>query len=236
MKLFHNERRPEGQKGGSPALAFFVFALTLGLAFFSYQGFSWGGEGKSSASVLSSAASRLETEGLPLRVVATRGEPGRIVARVSFLDRDGKEISVLERSLRGDSLIIDFYLVPVPAAEKGRSLVLAFPRRLRGDREALSEGLQLFDAYTQGGFPAVYAGGSGDLASDAKSKKALSDLFAALAKDDAAGQSPSSAVRSAGGMGGAYRLELVLAGFEPGKPYDIVTNADGSISARPSRP
>jgi hypothetical protein len=158
---------------------------------------------------------------------------------VSFLDRDGKEISVLERSLRGDSLIIDFYLVPVPAAEKGRSLVLAFPRRLRGDREALSEGLQLFDAYTQVGFPAIYGGGSGDLSSDAKAKKALSDLFAALAKDDAAsaaGQSPSSAVRSAGGQGGAYRLELVLAGFEPGKPYDIVTNADGSISARPSRP
>jgi hypothetical protein len=205
----------DGSRKGNPFLGLFVIMLTLALAGLSYSSWSKGASRGESAA-LEKAAAAIGDGYSPLRLGLLKEASGGIRIRAKLLDRDGKELCVLERSLPGSSVAVDFRLLPVGATSSRRWL--AFPLRAYSDATAPDSGLALLEAGDRAGFPAVFEGLGGGQALDAASRKALTRARAAIGK---------------AGQEGGQRYTILIPLLSDGAVYDIVMGVSGGARLRP---
>ncbi len=236
MRLPSITGREEGGRGGSPLVGFFVLAITISLAILFWDGFP-GGSRKTGDSALAEAASLLPTEYFPVHLELLSRDGGVLRAKMKLCDLGGRELSISERTMKGESLIIDCWVLCPPGSGKASTtanqLAFVFPRRVRGDREVFREGRSLYDAYSEQGFPGILGGSPpGGSPFDAPARKVLVSLLGALAKADTSADAtlaPGPALSAVKGLAG---MEYILGGLEIGHAYAIGFGAGGEVTLR----
>jgi hypothetical protein len=158
---------------------------------------------------LKEAIAALEEERMPLRFMILERDQKELALRLRFYDLDGREVGVLERRLEGHSLFLDF------AVLKHGDSFIAFPASLFSDEVAAAQGVSLYDAYDQAGFPAIF-GSAGMKAAD---RRALAELFASVKSGDL----------GKAGFGSALHDVAEIGRFRVGQVYKVIARAKGGL-------
>jgi hypothetical protein len=158
---------------------------------------------------LREAIASLEEEAVPLKFkILSKGSEG-LSYSIRFYDRDGKKTGSAEGKLPGKSLFIDFEVL------KNDGAYVAFPARAFTDEVPSARGQDLFRAYDDGGFPAIFR--KSGMETDAK--RAFSGLFLSLRLGKRNGEEFGSAVHDVAELGS----------FKTGSVYKIVARKKGGI-------
>ncbi len=94
--------------------------------------------------------SLLKEENTPLRFKILEKTKDSISLLVKFYNADKKEINQLKKTLNGQELSFDFYVVPV------KDKYVAFPAKIFTDRIAADDGITLYEFYNQEGYPGIF--------------------------------------------------------------------------------
>jgi hypothetical protein len=143
----------------------------------------------------------------PIRFSVLSRTEDVISARVTFLDRQGKEIRTIERSWSG------FELVFRVAELKLGTAAVPFPSRIATD--SVTVGLPVFEYYNLSGFPAIYR-------TDSIPDRDKRDLSASFRAVRTTWFLKASRTR-------LTHVSVGLSDFEPGASYDLVCSSDGSV-------
>jgi hypothetical protein len=127
---------------------------------------------------LKNEISFLENENnVPIRYKILGKKDGKLIVSVKFYDLDGKEIGKPKRyELRGNTVSFDFYVV------KFDSTYLAFPKKIFTDMIKPIDGIKLYSAYEENGYPMIYSSSSKKLNRNFKS--GIKDLYQKLKSGD----------------------------------------------------
>ncbi len=183
---------------------------------------------------LAELSASLPVESAPLSLELVSRDSSGIRVRARLFDLSGRELVLVERSMPGSELRVEFLLSPLPAppAAKGeRWLVL--PARLSTELPE-SRGPLLLDSYDDAGFPAIY-GGAPALGAplDPARRTTLGELYAKARRAAAKAGLPAPRDRSLprkpaeyGAIFGEIRRVEDLA---PGREYRIRCRSDGGV-------
>ncbi len=94
--------------------------------------------------------SLLKEETTPIRFKILGKTNDSIHLLVKFYNSDKKEINSFKKTLNGQELSIDFYMVPV------KDRFVAFPSKIFTDRIPADAGISLYEYYNQEGFPGIF--------------------------------------------------------------------------------
>jgi hypothetical protein len=164
---------------------------------------------KARLSGLESSISSMKEESVPLRFQVMARSGGGIEVKFKFYDEDGKVISVVEHSMAGESLFLDFSTIPVG----GR--FIAFPKAAFTESIPAEKGISLLEYYDKDGFPQIFA----SKALDRKTKDGLSALYLQLKL----GRQPG------GSFGNAVHDIKEIKEFRIGTVYRAVARKKGGI-------
>ncbi|MBU0935560.1 MAG: hypothetical protein KKI09_09960 [Spirochaetes bacterium] len=158
---------------------------------------------------LETAIAGLQEEYVPLRFMVVSRDPASITLRVRLYNLAGTELGMVETSLPGKELSIDFLVVPLHQSWA------VFPVRIFTDAMAAETGITLDSIVAPAGLPLTYAGGSFDEEQLAELGKLYTSLLA--------GENVP------GAYGNAVHDVKELRRFELGQVYRIVVRKKGGI-------
>lgn len=158
---------------------------------------------------LESSIALLKEEQVPLRFKVVARSGGGIELRLKFYDGDGEEIAIADRSLKGESLFLDFVTVPVAGK------YLSFPKAVFTEAVPAEEGVSLLGLYDRGGFPQIFA----RKGMDRKAKDGLTALYLKL----------KLGLQPGGSFGNAVHDIEEFASFEIGAVYKVVARLKGGL-------
>ncbi len=94
--------------------------------------------------------SLLKEETTPIRFKILEKTNDSIHLLVKFYNSDKKEINSFKKTLNGQELSIDFYMVPV------KDRFVAFPSKIFTDRIPADAGISLYEYYNNDGYPGIF--------------------------------------------------------------------------------
>ncbi len=94
--------------------------------------------------------SLLKEETTPIRFKILEKTKDSISLLVKFYNSDKKEINSFKKTLNGQELSIDFYMVPV------KDRFVAFPSKIFTDRIPADAGISLYEYYNNEGYPEIF--------------------------------------------------------------------------------
>jgi len=92
----------------------------------------------------------LKSENIPLKFKISEKTDSTITLTIKFYNSEQKEINTIEKTLIGQELSFDFYVVPV------KDKYVAFPFKIFTDKIAASDGIDLYSFYDKNSYPEIF--------------------------------------------------------------------------------
>ena len=92
----------------------------------------------------------LKEENIPLKFRISEKTESSITLTIKFYNAEQKEINAIEKTLVGQELSFDFYVVPV------KDKYVAFPSKIFTDKIAAADGIDLYNFYDKDSYPEIF--------------------------------------------------------------------------------
>ena len=128
-------------------ILFVIFVVVIFVVFFSKSCID---KQQETINKLETNIELLQAENIPIKFKILKKTEDSIFLSIKFYNSEKKEINSIKKTLNGQELSFDFYVVPV------KDKYVAFPSKIFTDKIAPENGLSLYDYYDKNSYPEIF--------------------------------------------------------------------------------